>query len=58
MIRISTRGRDALRAMVDLAQHGDSAPVSRQDISARQAIWADYVAQHFRHFQSVDLVEG
>jgi Rrf2 family protein len=58
MIRISTRGRYALRAMVDLAQHGDDGPVSRRDISGRQEISADYVAQLFRHLQSAGLVEG
>jgi Rrf2 family cysteine metabolism transcriptional repressor len=57
-MRISTRGRYALRAMVDLAQHGDNGPVSRQDISERQEISADYVAQLFRHLQSAGLVEG
>ena len=58
MIRISTRGRYALRAMVDLAQHGDNSPVSRQGISERQEISADYVAQIFRDLQSAGLVEG
>ena len=58
MIRISTRGRYALRAMVDLAQHADDGPVSRRDISERQEISADYVAQLFRHLQLAGLVEG
>jgi Rrf2 family cysteine metabolism transcriptional repressor len=58
MIRISTRGRYALRAMVDLAGHADCGPVSRQDIVRRQEISADYVAQIFRHLQAADLVEG
>jgi Rrf2 family cysteine metabolism transcriptional repressor len=57
-MRISTRGRYALRAMVDLAQHGGSDPVSRQDMSERQEISADYVAQIFRHLQTAGLVEG
>ena len=57
-MRISTRGRYALRAMVDLAQHGDDGPVSRQELSDRQEISADYVAQLFRHLQSAGLVEG
>lgn len=57
-MRISTRGRYALRAMVDLAQHGDPGPVPRQDIATRQEISADYVAQLFRRLQSVGLVEG
>jgi Rrf2 family cysteine metabolism transcriptional repressor len=58
MIRISTRGRYALRAMVDLAQHSDDGPVSRRDIAQRQEISADYVAQLFRCLQSAGLVEG
>ena len=57
-MRISTRGRYALRAMVDLAQHGDNGPVSRQDISQRQEISAGYLAQLFTHLQSAGLVEG
>ena len=57
-MRISTRGRYALRAMEDLAQHGGSGPVSRRDISERQGISADYLAQLFRHLQSAGLVEG
>jgi Rrf2 family protein len=58
MIRISTRGRYALRAMVDLAQHSDGRPVPRQEIAERQEISADYVAQLFRHLQSAGLVDG
>jgi len=58
MIRISTRGRYALRAMVDLAEHGDDGPILRQDISERQGISADYLAQIFRHLQAAGLVEG
>jgi Rrf2 family cysteine metabolism transcriptional repressor len=58
MIRISTRGRYALRAMVDLAQHGDGGPVLRQEIARRQEISADYVAQLFRHLEAAGLVKG
>jgi len=58
MIKISTRGRYALRAMVDLAQHGDGRPVPRQGIAERQEISADYVAQFFRLLESAGLVEG
>ena len=58
MIRVSTRGRYALRAMVDLAQHAGSGPVSRQEIAERQEISADYLAQLFRKLQSAGLVEG
>lgn len=58
MMRISTRGRYALRAMVDLALHADFGPVLRQDIAARQEISADYVAQLFRYLHAAGLVGG
>ena len=57
-MRISIRGRYALRAMVDVAQHSGNGPVSRQDIAERQEISADYVAQLFRRLQPAGLVEG
>ena len=56
MIRISTRGRYALRAMVDLALHSDEEPVARQDIAERQDISADYVAQLFCSLNEAGLV--
>ena len=58
MIRISTRGRYALRAMVDLALHANEGPILRQDIAERQEISADYVAQLFRRLHAAGLVEG
>ena len=58
MIRVSTRGRYALRAMVDLALHADGEPILRQDLAERQGISADYVAQLFRPLHKAGLVEG
>jgi len=58
MMRVSTKGRYALRAMVDLASHGGEQPVARRDIAERQGISADYVAQLFRPLQDAGLVEG
>jgi len=58
MMRISTRGRYALRAMVDLTLHTEVGPVLRQDISTRQEISADYVAQLFRQLSAAGLLEG
>ena len=58
MIRISTRGRYALRAMIDVALHDDEGPVPRQDIAKRQAISGDYIAQLFRRLGAAGLVEG
>ncbi len=57
-MRISTRGRYALRAMLDLALHDDEGPVLRHDIATRQEISADYVAQLFQHLCAVGLVKG
>ena len=57
-MRISTRGRYALRAMVDLALHTGDGLVLRRDIAARQEISADYVAQLFRPLRAAGLVEG
>ena len=58
MIRVSTRGRYALRAMVDLASHNGHGPVARRKIAERQGISSDYVAQLFRPLQDAGLVEG
>ena len=58
MIRISTRGRYAMRAMVDVARHANGAPVPRQEIAERQNISSDYVAQLFRDLAEAGLVEG
>jgi Rrf2 family cysteine metabolism transcriptional repressor len=58
VIRISTRGRYALRAIVDLARHTDGTPVPRHGIADRQNISSDYVAQLFRELAEAGLVEG
>lgn len=58
MIRISTRGRYALRAMVDVARHAGDGPVPRQDTADRQEISADYMAQLFGRLQAAGLVQG
>ncbi|TET52030.1 MAG: Rrf2 family transcriptional regulator [Anaerolineales bacterium] len=57
-MRVSTRGRYALRAMIDVALHSNEGPVLRQGIAERQAISADYVAQLFSDLRRAGLVEG
>lgn len=42
---ISTKGRYALRTMVDLAIHGDGEPVKIKDIARRQDISGKYLEQ-------------
>jgi|YNPNPStandDraft_1061719.scaffolds.fasta_scaffold34542_2 Rrf2 family protein len=57
-MHISTRGRYALRALLDVALHEGEGPVSRQDIAARQEISAEYLAQLFRVLATAGLVRG
>jgi len=58
MLRISTRGRYALRTIVDLAMQGMGEPVLGCDIAERQGISADYAAQLFGRLSAAGLVEG
>ncbi len=43
MMRISTKGRYALRIMLDLAQHTDQGPVALREVSERQNITPKYM---------------
>ena len=44
-MRISTRGRYALRMMIDVASHGKGGRVSIRDISERQGVSVKYLEQ-------------
>jgi Rrf2 family protein len=44
-MKISTKGRYATRAMMDLASHYDEAPIPLRDISHRQGISLRYLEQ-------------
>jgi Rrf2 family protein len=44
-MKISTKGRYALRMMIDLAVHGAQSPVSLKDTSQRQGISMKYMEQ-------------
>ena len=57
-MRLSTRGRYALRAMVDLALHVEGGPVSRKELATRQEISSPYVAQLFRRLVAAGLARG
>jgi Rrf2 family protein len=56
-MQLSTVGRYALRAMVDLAIHRDQQPVQRADIAARQEISAPYLAHLLLKLKRADLVK-
>lgn len=55
-MRLTTRGRYAVTAMLDLALHGGQGPVSLADISARQDISLAYLEQLFARLRRSALV--
>lgn len=55
-MRLTTRGRYAVTAMLDLALHGDAGPISLADISTRQEISLSYLEQLFAKLRKQDLV--
>lgn len=48
-MKISTKGRYALRLLIDLAQHNDSGFITLKDIAARQNISKKYLEQIRTH---------
>jgi Rrf2 family protein len=59
-MKLSTRGRYALRAMIDLAQiqRNNSKPISLRDISIRQEISLQYLEQLFNKLKKANLVKS
>ncbi|MBT5331661.1 MAG: Rrf2 family transcriptional regulator [Porticoccaceae bacterium] len=57
-MRLTTKGRYAVTAMLDLAMHGDGAPVSLSDISDRQGISLSYLEQLFSKLRQRSLVNS
>ncbi|MEH6617609.1 MAG: Fe-S cluster assembly transcriptional regulator IscR [Porticoccus sp.] len=55
-MRLTTRGRYAVTAMLDLALHGDKGPISLADISRRQEISLSYLEQLFSKLRQQELV--
>ena len=55
-MKLTTKGRYAVTAMLDLALHGDHGPVSLADISARQEISLSYLEQLFSRLRRHQLV--
>ncbi len=57
-MRLSTKGRYAVTAMLDLALHGGKGPVTLADISVNQGISLSYLEQLFAALRSKQLVRG
>ena len=57
-MKLTTRGRYAVTAMLDLAIHAGSRPVSLADISGRQEISLSYLEQLFGKLRRGGLVES
>lgn len=57
-MRLTTKGRYAVTAMLDLALHGQKGPVSLADISTRQGISLSYLEQLFARLRRRDLVSS
>ena len=55
-MRLTTKGRYAVTAMLDLALHSDSGPITLSDISQRQGISLSYLEQLFARLRKSGLV--
>ncbi len=57
-MKLSTKGRYAVMAMVDLVQHDEGEPVALADIAERQDISVSYLEQLFAKLRRGRLVES
>lgn len=57
-MRLTTKGRYAVTAMLDLALHSECGPVSLADISERQGISLSYLEQLFAKLRREALVKS
>lgn len=57
-MKMSTKGRYAVMAMIDIATHSDGAPISLAEIAERQDISQEYLEQLFGKLRKAKLVES
>ncbi len=57
-MRLTTKGRYAVTAMLDLALHYQSGPITLADISSRQGISLSYLEQLFSRLRKRGLVDS
>jgi len=57
-VRLTTKGRYAVTAMLDLAIHQDKGPITLSDIANRQGISLSYLEQLFSRLRKQELVSS
>ena len=57
-MKLTSKGRYAVMALVDLARFNDINPVSLRDISLRQGISRDYLEQIFSKLRKKEIVQS
>jgi len=57
-MKMSTKGRYAVMAMIDIATHSHGSPVSLADIADRQDISQEYLEQIFAKLRKAGLVDS
>lgn len=57
-MRLTTKGRYAVTAMLDLAFHSKQSPVTLTDIATRQTISLSYLEQLFARLRKAGMVNG
>ena len=57
-MRLTTKGRFAVTAMIDVAMHGEHGPVTLSAVSERQKISLSYLEQLFGKLRRHGLVES
>jgi len=57
-VRLTTKGRYAVTAMLDLAFHSQKLPVTLTDIATRQTISLSYLEQLFARLRRAGMVKG
>ena len=55
---VSTRGRYALRVMVDLAEHGDGSFIAMKEVAERQGVSLKYLERILPPLVEEKLIEG
>ena len=57
-MRLTTKGRYAVTAMLDLALHSQETPITLTDVASRQTISLSYLEQLFAKLRKADIVKG